>query len=206
VGLTTGPSGEQGPTGSPETFVGNTVYVPTSDFYVNGSPAPGTLQPIFWGSMLGGAIVGPISADPLPAGNLDWVVVSLGLASIGGLQYPWNWINIIGSFASLMPIYLPVPAGATGIAFASMETQVLAIGGGNTTLTLWYDPLNGGATSQASRAGIVAPDPGWVTLNLPGPLAAPTPGHFVKLEYRQLSLAAVPPVGVGYTKLVVGWL
>jgi hypothetical protein len=154
--------------------------------------------------MLGGAMTGPGNPDP-PGPDPDFTVCYLGTDIQGGLRYPVHAVRVnFVLFTLEMPVFLPVPEGATGISSISLDTQAVAVGGGAATLVLQYDPLNGGPTAGVPRA-VGAPDPGWVTMSLGPGLAPPTPGHFVKVEYRVLTSGGGNPITVQYTRMVVGW-
>jgi hypothetical protein len=178
--------------------------MPSSDFYVNGAIQVGTLQPIFWGSRFGGGMAGPVNTDPPPA-YPNRVASSLAAYNVGGLLYNFHQVGLsTGGVTAQMLFYVPVPAGATSVVSVSMDRQIVAVAGGIAGASLRYEPLNGGAPALVSTGGAV-PDPGLVTMNIPGPFAPPTPGHFIQIVYGTTLNPGATNAQVNYTRLVIGW-
>jgi hypothetical protein len=212
----TGPDGPTGPTGPP---LGLTIYEPTiSPHIISGNPNTNELQAIFWGSRLGGSMLGYSSTSPavVNSNRPEWWNVELN-KSINGSATRHNVMYVsatISTFSVHMRLLLPVPPGATGISAMSIDTNIsgstfLASG---SSLNFVYQPLNGGAQSNIARTGIGSNDPVGVytTMSIPGPFAPPTPGHFFHVYLSQFlgageGPAPAGPFRVNWARLSITW-
>jgi hypothetical protein len=205
--------------------LGETVYSPTCAFPVNGSYNTTTTQNrvfgVYWGSRFGGGICGPINTDsqdnPYP-GGVYYAPEYLGTSGVGtltlsGLQYPYMICSTRVAFNTVqMPMWLPVPSGATAISQIQVYTQVAGstLITSNSSLTLLYNPLNGGASKSANRTGIGSNDGSPVAITIAGPIAAPTPGHHIRVELQQnfgVGEGGTPtgPYRVAWLRLAITW-
>jgi hypothetical protein len=178
---------------------------------------------VHWGSRFGGGVCGPVNIDSDASypGGVQYAPDSLGTlgaaaASIGGLTFPWMTSTTRFTFNTVqMPMFLPVPPGATAITAIQVHTQVVSTGpfvstGGSVTLA--YGPLNGGASNSNFRAvGTGSTNEGAPTiLALTGPFAPPTPGHQISIEFRLTigpgeGATPTPPLTCLWTRLAITW-
>lgn len=214
-----GPTGPTGIEGGLNATLGVTTYWPTSQFPVNGLYNSGQNKRfgVLWSSRLGGGLMGPVMTDSLasyPGGETSRpdYMGTLGLVTTTILGEPWRWMIARTNVASnpmVMQVYLPVPDGASNVSAVRIHTQVVlsTFVTSNNSLTLRYDPLNGGSTSSFSRIGIGGNDGSPVQINLGGSIANPSVNHFIKIELEQ-NLAAGEGAGpfiCQWTRLAVTW-
>lgn len=202
--------------------MGEVIYSPTSQFPVNGAynGAENKVFGVMWSSRFGGGMCGPIQVDSQAVypGGIQYFPDKLGTSGVffmplGGVSYPTMFCSTRAFNTTInLPMYAPVPPGATAITAINVQTQVAASAllTSNNSLGLFYDPLNGGATSLGTRAGISANDGVPIVLSVPGAFAAPTPGHVVKIEFRQVLGAGENPTpggpfGCFWARLAITW-
>ena len=220
-----GPVGPVGPGGG--VTLGATRYSPSSQYAFTTTPVgPNELQSVYWGSRLGGGMAGiQALTNPPPGGGVApefhagsaipiAYTGALGPAAPAGTLFPTCFhgtsVPGAGSSNSEIPLFLPVPQGATSISSISIGNYVTAytVGSGTLTMRLFYDPLTGAAIDTPAGRVVFAADTGLAlpTVSLV-PTNQPTPRHFIKVSYRLEQFGTGLPglATVLWSNLVVPW-